>query len=387
MRKKRLVPLIIAALSLALLLAGCNGAGSGSSSGSLPNDNLPEHWSASGDDFTFDGQGFGSYWLSGVTLTNQDYRYSADVIFSDPSKGLAALVFQSSADQNNCYEARISAMTNRAELYKIENGLEIPLGIEVGLEDKDSYRLQINMVDYHIAFFVDDTLICSTGDYMVVSDIGQSDVLLSGQLGLYGSGSEITFQNTRYTVYEEGTVPALTSLSILAQSGSVEDGSNRLGNGWYVYQQYVSADCDAVTIQAEAPDGVDAVVLSDTGEVINGAASLRTGQNNFQILTRTSEESGGENYQLSYRLNILRQGSAESVPLLRPGGLGQRPQRPDEAGGHLAYVLPVLSRRNRLGHHALGPRLQHRPDPLGGEGHHLLPQRVRHHVLRLRGGG
>ena len=312
MRKNRFVPLIVAALGLALLLAGCNSADNGTpSGGGLPADNLPEHWSAAGEDLTFDGEGFGSYYLSGVTLTAQDYQYTADVAFSDPDKGLAALVFQSSADQNNCYEARISAMTNRAELYKIENGLEIPLGIEVGLEEKDSYRLQVNMVDYHIAFFVDDTLICSTGDYMVVSDIGQSDVLLSGQLGLYGSGSEMTFRGVRYTVYEEGTVPALTSLSLQAQSGSVENGDNMLGSGWYVYQQYVSADCDAVNIQAETPDGVEAVVLTDAGETVSGAASLRTGQNNFQILTRTSGENGEGNYQLSYRLNILRRGEDE----------------------------------------------------------------------------
>lgn len=188
--------------------------------------------------------------------------------------------------------ASISALTNRAELYKIEQGLQIPLGTEIPVEDSDSYRLQINMIDSHIAFFVDDTLICSTGDYIAASDLGQDDVLMSGQLGLYSSDGETTFRNARYNVYDEGGAPALTALSLHAQNGTAEAEGNMLANGWYIYQQYVSADCQSASIQAETGDGVDAVILTDTGETVSGAVSLNPGHNWFQIFTSTADESG-----------------------------------------------------------------------------------------------
>lgn len=321
MRKKHLIPLLLAALCLMLLLAACNDGGEKSPSGTpgspstasgpLPAESLPEHWSADGGNIVFDGEDWESYYISSQTIQDRDFRYAADVAFTDKDQGLAALVFQSSGSHNDCYVASISALTNRAELYKVENGLQIPLGAEIGLEDKGSYRLQVNMIGSHIAFFVDDTLICSTADYMVASDLGQNDVLMSGKLGLYGSDGEITFQSPYCTLYDEGAAPVLTSLTLQAQSGTVESGVDMPSNGWYVYQQYVSADCAAVNIQPQAAAGVETVVLTDTGETVTGAASLRSGQNRFQVLTRAADESGESRYQLSYRLNIIRRGEEE----------------------------------------------------------------------------
>lgn len=320
MRKKQFVPLMIAVMCLMLLLAAC-GSGDTSptgkpdsappASGPLPTENLPEHWSAAEGGIAFDGQDWESYYLSSAALSDNDFQYAADVVFSDKDKGLAALVFQSSADHNDCYVASISALTNRAELYKVEQGLQIPLGTEIGLEDKGSYHLQVNMIDSHIAFFVDDTLICSTGDYIVASDLGQNDALMSGQLGLYGSDGEVAFQNACYNVYDEGGVPALTALSLQAQGGSLEAEGNMLANGWYIYQQYVSADCGSVSIQAETGDGVDAVILTDMGEAVSGNVSLNPGHNWFQIFTSAAEEGGESRYQLSYRLNVIRRGEDE----------------------------------------------------------------------------
>lgn len=243
MRKKQFVPLMIAAMCLMLLLAACDGGSAEHTgpltseppvSGLLPTDNLPEHWSAAEAEIAFDGQDWESFFLSGLALSDKDFQYAADVTFAEKDQGLAALVFQSTADHNSCYVASISALTNRAELYKIEQGLQIPLGTEIGLEDRGSYHLQVNMIDSHIAFFVNDTLICSTGDYIIASDLGQNDALTSGQLGLYGSDGEVTFRNASYNIYDEGGAPALTALSLQAQSGAVEAGGNMLANGWYM---------------------------------------------------------------------------------------------------------------------------------------------------------
>lgn len=308
-RKKRFIPLL-PLLGLVLLLAGCNSKGNFSTN--LPTDSLPEHWSYTDAGLSFDGGGRDGFYLSSKTISNQDFQYATDVTFADQGLGEAALVFQSTDDHRSCYVASVSARANQAELYKIERGRKISLGASIAVADKAGYHLQVNMIDSHIAFFVDGVLICSTGDYVVSPDLGQDDVLLSGQLGLYSDEGALDYQNTYCTTYEAGQAPVLTALSVKAQSGSVEAEGNLLANGWYVYQQYVSADCQAVDILAETADGVDAVILSsDTGAAVTGSAALNPGQNHFQIYTTAKDANGESSYQLSYRLNILRRGDEE----------------------------------------------------------------------------
>ena len=303
MGKRYLFSMAIIIACVAILFAAC-----GEKAPGRETEPLPEHWSATDTGLAFDGQTWDSYYFSGVSLSDKDFQYAADVTFADGNQGLAALVFQSSDDRSNCYVASLSALTNRAELYKIENGQQIPLGTEIPVEEKDTYHLQVNMIDSHIAYFVDNTLICSTGDYMVASDLGQNDALMSGKLGLCASDGAMTFENVGHVIHETGTAPALTSLSLEAQSGEAEFAGNMLTSDWYVYQQYVSYDCETVDIRTETVSGVEAVILSsDTGETVSGSAALRVGQNRFQICTATEDGQ----YQLSYRLNILRRSEDE----------------------------------------------------------------------------
>ena len=306
--KKRIALLCLAAI-LILLLAACGpntptASTGGTTASTQPS--LPEHWSATETGLSFDGETWDSYYFSGETVSDQDFQYAADVTFADGDAGLAALVFQSNADHDSCYVASLSALTDRAELYKVENGQQIPLGREVAVEEQSTYHMQVTMIDSHIAFFVDDTLICSTGDYIMAQDLGQNDVLMSGLYGLCASDGAMTFENTALTIYDAGSAPVLTSLSLQAQSGEVEQAENMLSNGWYVYQQYVSSDCDAVTIQTETAGGAEALILSATGETVTGPAALNPGQNQFQIFTSKDGQ-----YQLAYRLNILRRGEEE----------------------------------------------------------------------------
>ena len=306
--KKRIALLCLAAYTI-LLLAACGPNTPAETTGSATastQPSLPEHWSATETGLSFDGETWDSYYFSGETVSDQDFQYAADVTFADGDAGLAALVFQSNVDHDSCYVASLSALTDRAELYKVENGQQIPLGKEVAVEEQSSYHMQITMIDSHIAFFVDDTLICSTGDYIMAQDLGQNDVLMSGLYGLCASDGAMTFENTALTVYDAGSAPVLTGLTLQAQSGEVEQAENMLSNGWYVYQQYVSSDCDTVTIQTETAGGAEAMILSATGETVTGPAALNPGQNQFQIFTSTDGQ-----YQLAYRLNILRRGEEE----------------------------------------------------------------------------
>ena len=319
MRRNRFVILLIFALCLTLALASCGGKGNDDTSGGvLPADDLPEHWTREGESLVFDGEEWESWYLAGETIRDEDFTYSAQVTFANANSGLAALVFQCDDSHASCYVASISAMSNRAELYKLEKGLQVPLGIEAGVEEKDAYRMQVTMIDSHIAFFVNDVLIGSTADYMAASDIGQGNALLSGKLGLYAGDSQVSFDDVRYTVYGQGEAPVIESLTLEAAGGSVEDSGNMIENGWYVYQQYVSNDCEAVNIAAQTPEGVETVILSAEGTEVTGPAALRVGQNSFQILTRAAGEDGESHGMVSYRLNIIRRGE----------GYYQEPYRP-----------------------------------------------------------
>lgn len=71
------------------------------------------------------------------------------------------------------------------------------LANDMKVEDKADYHLQVNMVDTHIDFFVDNALVCSTGDYVVSPDLGQNDALLSGRLGLQAGTGAATFLTAR----------------------------------------------------------------------------------------------------------------------------------------------------------------------------------------------
>ena len=298
---------IALALILCMTLAGCNSSSFDSNLTTAKD--LPAGWSVTDAGLTYDGTERECFYVTSDTLANQDFQYVTDVSFSDTGRGVAALVFQSSEDSRDCYVARVDARTNRASLYKMEHGLELPLGNDVQVEDKADYHLQINMVGSHIDFFVDNVLICGTGDYVANPDFGQSDVLLSGRLGLFAGTGAVTFQHTKYQVYGENASPVLTQLAIEPVSGTTETEGNMLANSWYAYQQYVSNDCGQVTIRLETNDGIDATILcTDTGETVAGAAALNVGENRFQILTSVPGEGDAPAYQISYRLNILRRG-------------------------------------------------------------------------------
>ena len=320
MRKNCFALLLIFTLCLSLALASCGGKddGNDTSDGDLPVSDLPEHWSREGDSLVFDGEEWESWFLTGKELRDEDFTYSAKVSFSDANSGLAALVFQCNDSHSSCYVASVSALSNRAELYKLENGAQVQIGVEGGVEESDSYRLQVTMIDSHIAYFVNDILVGSTADYMVASDVGQSNAFLSGGIGLYAGDSQVSFDNVQCTLYGEGEAPAIESLTLEAVNGSVEDGGNMIENGWYVYQQYVSNDCESVNIAAETPEGVETLVLSAEGTEVTGPAALRVGQNNFQILTRAAGEDGESHDMLSYRLNIIRRGEGYYEEPYRP---------------------------------------------------------------------
>ncbi|MCD8023348.1 MAG: twin-arginine translocation signal domain-containing protein, partial [Lachnospiraceae bacterium] len=212
-------------------------------------------WTITSEGMIFDGSSRESFYISSDFIVNQNFRYTADVIFEQDAPGVAALVFQASEGGESCYAAMVDARTQRATLYKWENGLQIALGNDVILEDKLEYHLQINMIGTHIDFFVDNALICGTGDYVANQDYGQNDVYLSGYLGLFSGYKQVAFQNISYHIYEENESPALTELAISPQSGTVETEGNILANSWYVYQQYVSNDCEAVELNLQREEG------------------------------------------------------------------------------------------------------------------------------------
>ncbi len=316
MSKKRICVLLALVLCAALVLASCGGGGENggsgddapAASGALPTKALPEHWTAEDGGIVFDGQEWESWYLSDLTMNDDDFRFTADVEFSEGNVGTAALIVQAGDDHADCYVASVSAMTDQAELYKCEKGAQVQLGSILGLEEKSSYSLLVTVVDNHVAFFVDDQLVCSTGD---APDIGQGDALLSGKIGLYAGDSRITFKNAAYNVYAQGEVPAVTSLALTPSAGTVEEGLDAYINGWYTTVQYVSNDCQSVTIAPATPEGVGAVVIDAEGNEVTGPAALREGTNDFQIFTTLTGEDGASRRQLSYKLHIIRRGAVE----------------------------------------------------------------------------
>lgn len=72
--------------------------------------------------------------------------------------------------------------------------------------------------DSWISYYVNDTLIASTGDYTLQKDDkGQSTVLTEGSLGLLNWNGEMTFQNTYYTELNDQNTPELKISRYLPQ--------------------------------------------------------------------------------------------------------------------------------------------------------------------------
>ena len=85
---------------------------------------------------------------------------------------------------------------------------------------------------------------------------------------------------------------------------------------------------------------------------------------------------------------VYREPLRAAVPFLAPAGLEQRPQRAGLRAGRVSPVLPAQPLWLELGQHALGPRRQPRPGPLGGVADRDLSAAVRRlGVLRQRGRG
>ena len=308
MKKNIGLTYLLLLLAFTFLLAGCSNSSNSDSNLAVSKD-LPSGWSSTSAGMAYDGSERECFYIAEDTLANQNFQYVTDVSFADEERGIAALVFQSSEDSKDCYVAKVDARTNKASLYKMEHGLEMALGVDSKVENKADYHLQVNMIGTHIDFFVDNILVCGTGDYVVSPDLGQGDAFLSGRLGLLGGTGAATFQNTSYQVYDEGASPVLTELAVAPQGGTAEREGNMLANSWYVYQQYVSSDCEKAELRLQTAEGVDtSVFCTDTGAAVDGAVTLNPGQNHFQILTSVPDEEGNPVYQLSYRLNILRRG-------------------------------------------------------------------------------
>ena len=103
--------------------------------------------------------------------------------------------------------------------------------------------------DSWISYYVNDTLIASTGDYTLQKDDkGQSTVLTEGSLGLLNWNGEMTFQNTYYTELNDQTHQELKNISVSSSTGDVEKAA-QFTSTEPIMIQYVKNNAETVRLE------------------------------------------------------------------------------------------------------------------------------------------
>ncbi len=126
-----------------------------------------------------------------------NFVYATDVTFLQQT-GAAALVFRSNNDPNakSSYAVNFDAGSKKAKLWRWDANQDIQLIDEKDVQARadNTYHLKVVAIDSWISYYINETLIASTGDYtMQRQDKGQDTVISDGYFGLLNWNGEMVF--------------------------------------------------------------------------------------------------------------------------------------------------------------------------------------------------
>lgn len=181
-------------------------------------------WEVTDDGLRSDSRGLGDSFLFSETSCD-NFVYSTDVKFISDG-GAASLIFRNASTSNkqNCYAVNFDNGSKRGKFWRWVDGRDMVIGNERECPESSdgTYTLKVVAYDGWVSYYVNNTVIASTGDYTLqADDRGQNTCLFDGYFGLLNWNGEMVFQNTLFTPIDGDFNPLLEDITV-ESSGTVE---------------------------------------------------------------------------------------------------------------------------------------------------------------------
>ncbi|MCQ2442972.1 MAG: GH32 C-terminal domain-containing protein [Oscillospiraceae bacterium] len=313
------------ALSMLVSCASPANQGGGSTSASIPGTHLKVNnkkfhtnltglstesgtWEVTNDGLHGNAVEMGDCFVYSETSA-ENFVYSADVKFL-VDEGAASLVFNATADYSECYVVNLDAGSKMVKYWRWSNlGDEQLIDMkEVPATSDDVYNLKVVVIGGWVSYYVNDTLVASSGDYTLQpGNKGQDTYLKGGYLGLLNWNGDMVFQNVVVTPIEGAFDPTLTNLSVSSSAGTVEKAA-QFSSGEPIFLQYVKNDASTVDINADSlSDQAEITVIGPDGKTYEGGKNVPVdvGVNYIPVISTVTAEDG-TTASLTYRVNVHR---------------------------------------------------------------------------------
>lgn len=239
----------------------------------------------------------------------KNFVYSTDVTFKQ-NTGAASLIFRNSAGNNNknCYVVNLNAETKKCRFWKWQNEAVYDLIDEKVIQptEDNKYTLKVVAVDSWISYYVNDTLVASTGDYTIqYEDKGQGTCINEGYVGLLNWNGEMVFQNTYCKEINDDSSPLLTDISVTSTNGDVENKAKFFPTEPTMIQ-YVKNKADTVNVTATSSTGAIVTVSKDGIVYDKGEGIPVEVGSNYITVTSCIQVDKNTQAMLTYKVNVHR---------------------------------------------------------------------------------
>ena len=266
-------------------------------------------WEVTDDGLHSNASGLGDSFLYSESFAG-DFVFSTDVKFLSDG-GAASLLFRSGSSRSNrnSYAVNFDIGNKAGKFWRWVDGRDMVLANEkpAPASDNGTYNLKVVAIGSWVSFYVNDTLLASSGDYTLQpDDRGQDTCVFEGYLGLLNFNGEMVFQNTFFTPIESAFDPTLSDITV-SSSGTVEKKAE-FTPGEPIFIQYVENDASSVDITAVPKNSETAVtVIGPDGETYADGKGIPVSVGvNYITVISTSTASDGTTASLTYRVNVHR---------------------------------------------------------------------------------
>ncbi|ETA74450.1 GH32 C-terminal domain-containing protein [Ligilactobacillus equi] len=272
-------------------------------------------WSQQNDGIHSDATGQGDSFAY-TDVKGDNFMYSADVTFQK-NEGAAALTFRgnNNVDNKDGYAVNVDGGNHKAKFWRWNNNKDYQLIDEkdVTPTDNNTYNLKVIANGHWMEYFVNDTLIASTGDYTLQKDDkGQPTITPEGYFGLLNWNGDVVFKNIKYVTLDNKFSPLLSNISVTSAKGKVEE-KGQFASEQPIYIQYVDNDADTVNLQAITKSDKAKVVAYDaSGKEYTDLKNIpvHVGANYLTVISEITA-SDGTKVQAVYRVNVHRRQAQE----------------------------------------------------------------------------
>ena len=240
-----------------------------------------------------------------------DFVYSTDVKLLSGG-GAASLLFRSDSATGhaNSYAVNLDAGSKACKFWRWTDGDATQLINEKFVEATADgvYNLKVVAIGTWVSYYVNDTLIASSGDYTLQpDDRGQDTCYTDGFVGLLNWNGDMVFQNTFIEPIEGAFDPTLSDITVTSSTGTVE-GKAQFNAHEPIFIQYVKNDATTVDINATAVSDRAAVLVKDAqGNVYADGKNVpvEVGRNYIDVISSVTKNDGST-VSVTYRVNVHR---------------------------------------------------------------------------------